>query len=58
MLYFCRRGRPNLSQLKKVCLHLRNRFNRCKIRVESCEELTKNLRENDKGEDGGAMYAT
>ena len=59
MLYFCRRGRQNLRQLKKTDFSDFS-FNTdgtgARYVCKTTDELTKNRREDDEGFDGGVMY--
>ena len=58
MLYFCRRGRQNLRQLKKADFEVHTDATGAKFVSNVRDELTKNHREDDKAEEGGVMYAT
>ena len=55
MLYFCRRGRQNLRQLKKTDFSVMTDGKGNKYVRKITDELTKNRRENDDGLDGGIM---
>ena len=56
MLYFCRRGRQNLRQLKKTDFSFSTDSTGARYVCKSTDELTKNRREDDEGFDGGLMY--
>ena len=58
MLYFCRRGRQNLRQLKKADFEVHTDATGAKFVSKVRDELTKNHREDDKAEERGVMYAT
>jgi len=58
MLCFCRRGRQNLRQLKKVDFEVHTDATGAKFLSKVRDELTKNHREDDEAEEGGVMYAT
>ena len=55
MLYFCRRGRQNLPQLKKTDFSVMTDGKGNKYVRKITDELTKNRRENDDGLDRGIM---
>ena len=58
MLFFCRRGRQNLRQLKKTDFEIKvnSQGKRCVVKTNA--ELTKNHREHDvQAEEGGMMIA-
>ena len=57
MLFFCRRGRQNLRQLKKDDLEIQTDAKGRRFVVKTTDELTKNHRENDEAEDGGIMMS-
>jgi len=58
MLFFCRRGRQNLRELKKedfsICTDSSGVRFVCKVK----EELTKNRRENDEAQESQTMFET
>lgn len=56
MLYFCRRGRQNLRQLKKPDFLLNTDAQGNRYVCKTTDELTKNRRENDEGFEGGVMF--
>ena len=56
MLYFCRRGRQNLRQLKKADFSFNTDGTGARYVCKTTDELTKNRREDDEGFDGGVMY--
>ena len=56
MLYFCRRGRQNLRQLKKTDFSFNTDGTGARYVCKTTDELTKNRREDDEGFDGGVMY--
>ena len=56
MLYFCRRGRQNLRQLKKMDFSFNTDGTGARYVYKTTDELTKNRREDDEGFDGGVMY--
>ena len=56
MLYFCRRGRQNLRQLKKSDFSFNTDSTGARYVSKATDELTKNRREDDEGFDGGLMY--
>ena len=56
MLYFCRRGRQNLRQLKKTDFSFNTDSTGARYVCKATDELTKNRREDDEGFDGGLMY--
>ena len=56
MLYFCRRGRQNLRQLKKTDFSFNTDGTGASYVCKITDELTKNRREDDEGFDGGVMY--
>ena len=58
MLCFCRRGRQNLRQFNKSDFEVHNDATGAKFVSKVGDELTKNHREDDGGEEGGVMYAT
>ena len=58
MLYFCRRGRQNLRQLKKTDFSVMTDGKGNKYVRKITDELTKNRRENDDGLDGGITLET
>ena len=58
MLYFCRRGRQNLRQLKMFDFVVGTDSAGAKFVSKVIDELTKNHRENDEGEDVGTRYAS
>ena len=57
MLFFCRRGRQNLRQLKKDDFEIQTDAKGRRFVVKTTDELTKNHRENDEAEDGGIMMS-
>ena len=56
MLYFCRRGKQNLRQLKKTDFSFNTDGTGARYVCKTTDELTKNHREDDEGFDGGVMY--
>ena len=56
MLYFCRRGRQNLRQLKKTDFSFSTDSTGARYVSKATDELTKNRREDNEGFDGGLMY--
>ena len=56
MLYFCRRGRQNLRQLKKTDFLLNTDSTGERYVWKATDEITKNRREDDEVFDGGLMY--
>ena len=56
MLYFCRRGRQNLRQLKKTDFSFNTDSTGARYVCKATNELTKNRREDDEGFDGSLMY--
>ena len=56
MLYFCRRGRQNLRQLRKTDFSVNIDGSGARYICKITDELTKNRREDDEGFDGGVMY--
>ena len=56
MLYFCRRGRQNLHQLKKTDFSFNTGSTVASYMCKATNELTNNRREDDEGFDGGLMY--
>ena len=58
MMYFCRRGKQNLRQLKKTDFSFNTDSTRARYVCKETDELTKNRREDDEGFDGGLMYET
>ena len=56
MLYFCRRGRQNLRQLKKTDFSFNTDSTGARYVCKATDELTKNRREDDEGFDGGLMH--
>ena len=56
MLYFCRRGRQNLRELKKTDFSFSTDGKGAKYVCKTTDELTKNRRENDEGFEGGVMF--
>ena len=56
MLYFCRRGRQNLRQLKKTDFTFNTDSTGTRYVCKATDELTKNRQEDDEGFDGGLMY--
>lgn len=57
MLFFCRRGRQNLRQLKKNDFEIKLDAKGRSFVIKTTDELTKNHRENDEQEDGGVMVS-
>ena len=55
MLYFCRRGQENLSQIKKECFVIKKDRNG---REKIVHELTKNRRESDEAQNGRITLPT
>ena len=62
MLYFCRRGRQNLRQLKKSDFAVNTDSMGAKFVSKIADKLTENqtreTREDDESEEGGIMFAT
>ena len=56
MLYFCRRGRQNLRQLKKTDFSFSTDSTRTRYVSKATDELTKSRREDDEGFNGGLTY--
>ena len=56
MLYFCRRGRQNLRELKKTDFSFSTDGKGAKYVCKTTDELTENRRENDEGFEGGVMF--
>ena len=56
MLYFCRRGRQNLRQLKKTDFLFNTDGTGARYVCKTTDELTKNRREDDEGFDRGVVY--
>ena len=56
MLYFCRRGRQNLRELKKTDFSFRRDGKGARYVCKTTDELTKNRREDDEGFEGGTMF--
>ena len=56
MLYFCRRGRQNLRELKIKDFSSAKDDKGARYVTKSGDELTKNRREDDKGFEGGMMF--
>ena len=56
MLYFCRRGRQNLRELKKTDFSFSTDGKGAKYVCKTTDELTKNRRENNEGFEGGVMF--
>ena len=56
MLYFCRRGRQNLRELKIKDFSSANDDKGARYVTKSGDELTKNRREDDEGFEGGMMF--
>ena len=56
MLYFCRRGRQNLRQLKKTNFSFNTDSTGARYVCKATNELTKKGREDGEGFDGGFMY--
>ena len=58
MLFFCRRGRQNLHQLKKTDFEIKVNSQGKRCVVKTTDELTKNHRAHDvQAEEGGMMIA-
>ena len=58
MLFFCRRGRQNLRQLKKTDFKIKVKSHGKRCVVKTSDELTKSHREHDvQAEEGGMMIA-
>ena len=58
MLFFCRRGRQNLRQLKKTDFEIKVNSQGKRCVVKTTDELTKNHRAHDvQAEEGGMMIA-
>ena len=55
MLYFCRRGRQNLRQLKKTDFSFNKDSTRARYMCKTTDELTKNSPEDEEGFDGCLM---
>ena len=55
MLYFCRRGRQNLHQLKKTDFSFNKDSTRARYMCKTTDELTKNSPEDEEGFDGCLM---
>ena len=58
MLHFCPRGRQNLRQLKMFDFVVGTDLAGAKFVSKVIDELTKNHRENNEGEDVGTRYAS
>ena len=58
MLYFCRRGRENLRELKRDYFAIAVDAAGCRCVHQVKDELTKNRREEHEAEEGGLMYKT
>ena len=58
MLYFCRRGRENLQELKRDSFKIAVDANGCQYVSQVRDELTKNHREEHESVEGGFMYET
>lgn len=56
MLYFCRRGRQNLRQLKRSDFSFSTDAKGIKYVCKTTDELTKNRRRNVEGFDGGVVF--
>ena len=56
MLYFCRRGRQNLRELKIKDFSSTKDDKGARYVTKSGDELTKNRREDDEGFEGGMMF--
>ena len=56
MLYFCRRGRQKLCQLKKTDFSFNTDSTRARYVCKSTGELTKNRWQDDESFNGGLMY--
>ena len=56
MLYFCRRGRQNLRELKIKDFSFTKDDKGARYVTKSGDELTKNRREDDDGFEGGMMF--
>lgn len=56
MLYFCRRGRQNLRELKIKDFSFTKDDKGARYVTKSGDELTKNRREDDEGFEGGMMF--
>ena len=56
MLYFCRRGRQNLRELKIKDFSSAKDDKGARYVTKSSDELTKNRREDDEGFEGGMMF--
>ena len=56
MLYFCRRGRQNLRELKIKDFSFTKDDKGARYVTKSGDELTKTRREDDKGFEGGMMF--
>ena len=55
MLYFCRRGRQNLGEMKIKDFSFTKDDKGARYVTKSGDELTKNRREDDEGFEGGMM---
>ena len=55
MLFFCRRGRQNLRQLKKNDFEVKLDAKEQSFVTKTTDEFNKNQRENDEQEDGAIM---
>jgi len=58
MLYFCRRGRQNLRDLKKEDFRIGTDPDGVKYVYKAKDELTKNHRENDEAQETQTMFAS
>ena len=56
MLYFCRRGRKNLRQLKKTDFSFNTDSTGARYLCKASDELTKYRWEDNKGFNGGLMH--
>ena len=57
MLFFCRRGRQNLRQLKKNDFEVKLDAKGESFVIKTMDEFNKNQRENDEQEDGAMMMS-
>ena len=58
MLFFCRRGRQNLRELRKEDFCVRTDSSGVKFVCKVKDELTKNRRENDEAQESQTMFET
>ncbi len=58
MIFFCRRGRQNLRELKKEDFSIRTDSSGVRYVCKVKDELTKNRRENDEAQESQTMFET